>query len=125
MRRRQFAVEQLAGVGSAHAAGLARAVQREGVELDVRKPEALFDRGAQLSRALPPSSCRVAVAAALCKRGHRAQCGIDIALHFDERDRPLGEAAVGMKYRIDAVLPSLVGETGRACGRVIDEAVAI
>ena len=35
---------------------------------------------------------------------------IDVALHFSERDRPFRQPAIGMKDRIERVLPALVGQ---------------
>ena len=44
---------------------------------------------------------------------------IDVALHFAERDRPGGEAAVGVEHRIVGVLPALVAQTARALAVVL------
>ena len=58
-------------------------------------------------------------------RGGEALGGIDIALHLDERDRPLGQAAVRVEDRIVGVLPALVRQPRLGSARVLDEAVAI
>ena len=58
-------------------------------------------------------------------RRHRPARGVYVALHFDQRDRSLRHAAVGVEHRIDAVFPALVGEAALRRARVIEQAIAI
>ncbi len=52
-------------------------------------------------------------------------CGIDVALHFAERDRRLGQRTVLVEDRIVRVLPPLLDQTAVRRARVLHEAVAV
>ena len=51
--------------------------------------------------------------------------GEHVALHFAQRDRALGQLAVGVEDRVLRVLPALVAEAALAPGGVLDETVAV
>src|SRR5262249_33533127 len=102
--------QHLAGVGAAHAAGALGAVERERIGLDLRAPEARLEalgqqRGLRLERARavvpsqPPRAAR-----------HRLLGAVDVGLHLRQRDRALGQAAVGVEDGVLGILPALVGE---------------
>jgi hypothetical protein len=59
------------------------------------------------------------------KRGHGAASGEGITLHLEHRDRADRKAAVGVKDRILAVLPGLVGKAGRFAPGIVEKSVAI
>ena len=63
--------------------------------------------------------------AARASQRRAAPRGVDVALDLAERDRPLGEPAVGVKDRVVRVLPALMHEAVRRLARVLDEAVAV
>lgn len=50
---------------------------------------------------------------------------VDIGLHLAERDRRLGEPAVGVEYGIVAVFPTLIDESGRRFPVILDKTVAV
>ena len=60
-----------------------------------------------------------------CRASGKTLGGIDIALHFDERDRALGEPSVRMKDCILRVLPALVDKALLGRALILDKAVAI
>ena len=51
--------------------------------------------------------------------------GVDVGLHLAERDRALGQRAVGVGDGIPTVLPALVRQPGLGHAAVLDEAVAV
>ena len=115
----------MAGVAGAHLAGSLCAVERQRIRADLLAPEGLLEADLQLL-GLPLQGVGAFGQAELARaRGGEALGGIDVALHLDERDRPLRQAAVGMKDRVVGVLPTLVGQPRLGCACVLDEAVAI
>ena len=50
---------------------------------------------------------------------------VGVALHLDERDRPVRQRAVGEVDAVPRVLPALVGQSGRVAALVVDETVAV
>jgi hypothetical protein len=51
--------------------------------------------------------------------------GVGVALHLGERDRGLGQPAVGEGHAVEGVLPPLVEQSGVGCPLVLDEAIAV
>src|ERR1700730_4998581 len=48
---------------------------------------------------------------------------VDVSLDFAESDRAFGESAVGVKYRIMRVLPTLLNQTIRGEPRILHESI--
>jgi hypothetical protein len=98
----------MADIAGVHPAGRLVAVERQGVGADVLAPERALEAPAQfarlgLQRLGPlghPEDARAF--------GGQAPRQVDVALHLDQRDRPLGQAAVGVEHGIEGVLPALV-----------------
>ncbi len=65
------------------------------------------------------------LAAAFCEVGHGPVGGEGVALHLDQRDGPIREAAVGVEDGILAVLPALVGQARVLPALVVDQAIAV
>src|SRR5579863_9705316 len=57
--------------------------------------------------------------------GGGALRSVNVALHFDERDRALGQFAIRMENRIVTVLPALVDQTFFRPATIFDKAVTI
>src|SRR5258708_39951979 len=94
----------------AHPARIFRTVERQRVSSDLRTPERAFEMpgeaarfGVELARggviSHPPRAMR-----------RHALGGVDIALHFGERDRAFRQPAVGMEHRVVGILPALIDE---------------
>ena len=115
----------MAGIGSAHAARSSIAVARERVGSDVFDPEFLFDGAAKILGTLPPARGRLRVAAPVAERGHGTKRGVGVALHLNNRDRPMRERAVGMEDGVVAVFPALIDETVTGARAIADEPIAI
>src|SRR5260370_15746158 len=122
----RYAAEQrLPGVGGAHAAPLLVAVERHRVSADLLAPETILEASLQRLRLLQPSPFEGAVAEnGRQLRGAIPGC-IGIALHLAERDRRIGEPAVGVKDRIRGVLPALVDETAHRFAAILDESLVV
>src|SRR5436190_11158606 len=124
-RCRQARVKQVAGVRRADAAQRALAIERDAVKIQLGHPESRFDRLSQRLGTVAPSTRRVVVAAPGGKLGHRQSRGEYVSLDFYQGYGSRRNAAIGMKHRVDAVFPPLVGKSGRQSALVIEEAVAI
>ena len=122
---RHAGVEQVPGIRGPHAARPAGTVDGNRVEADVGQPEVLLDCRAQPLRRAPQRVGALGFAPPLGEPGHRPPRAVGVPLDFDQRDRRLRHGAIGMKDRIDAVLPSLIDETDAVGARVVDKAVAV
>ena len=72
-----------------------------------------------------PAPGRVGVATPGSEIGHRQSCGEYVALDFDQRNRSAGNAAIGVEYRVDAVLPPLIGKSRRTGALVVEQAITV
>ena len=88
-------------------------------------PEGLVERFAQVLRLAAQAQLRVGVPERRVDLGDRELGAIDIALCLDERDRALGEAAIGVHDRVVGVLPPLVAQASGRAALVLDEPVAV
>src|SRR4029078_5274765 len=101
------------------------AIEGQGVGADILTPEGFIEAAAQ-KIGLPPEGGGAVVISKLCSNLRGGALGaIDIALHFAERDRRLGERAIGMEDRIVAVLPALIHKSGRRLAIIFDKAVTV
>src|SRR5262249_33883534 len=110
--------QHLTGIGAAYPARLLLAVERERIGAELLAPERcietlreLLGLGGEAGGELGPSEPRGAA--------RRQVLGaVDIALHLRQRDRAVGEGAVGVEDRIVGVLPALIGEALLGCAMV-------
>ena len=117
-RRRCRVNRQWPAFERAHAAGPLVAVERQRVGRELVAPERLLEaarrsvgaRRCAARRARARCPARVASAAACAPRR------VDVALHLAQRDRPLGQRAVGVEDRVVRVLPALLHQPAAACG---------
>src|SRR6187549_1388849 len=65
------------------------------------------------------------IAARIGQSGGAAPRRKGIGLNLAQRDRRLGERAVGMEHRVPRVLPPLLNQSRLTAARVLDEAVAV
>ena len=111
---------------AAHPARPLVAVERDRVGAELLAPEAALE-ALRLQRLRAGAQLRAsAVVAELRGQLGGAQLGlVDVALHLAQRDRRLGQRAVGVEDRVVRVLPALLHQAVAAAPRVLDEAVAV
>ena len=95
----------------------ARSVPRSSHQNAARRRVQPFGVAAQ------PSPARVSPSAG--QFGGVVLGGVDVALHFAERDRALGQRAVVVEHRVVRVLPALAARAAVGRARVLDEAIAV
>src|ERR671912_2378489 len=117
--------QRVAGVGGANPAGPLRAVESKRVGPDVRAPERLLKPIAHILRFAAEPQRKLPKAEPGGHRRKGALGGVDVALDLAQRDRSLGERAVGVEDGVVGVLPSLIGEAAFRLAVVLDEAVSI
>ena len=125
VRPRQAREEDVAGIRGPDRARLLLAIERQRVRAERRIPEAVVESVPHRIGARRPrrGACRVAQQPGDQRRA--APRGVDVALELAERDRSVGEPAIGVKHRIVRVLPALVHEAFGRLPRVLDEAVGV
>jgi hypothetical protein len=101
------------------------AVERDAVEAGLFHPVLFFDALTDFLRPLAVLSRRVVQAAQLREVGHGVEGGARIGLYFDERNRAVREAAVGVKDGIMAVFPALIRQTAVRFALIVQQAKAI
>ncbi len=101
------------------------AVERDAVGAQLLDPECLLEALAERERLGAQLGCPTVVAEGIGEVGGAQPGGVDVGLELTQRDRALGQDAVGVEHRVVRVLPALVREAGGAASRVLDEAVAI
>src|SRR4029079_8394151 len=101
------------------------AVERERVDLLVLEPEVAGEPLAQRSRLALESRRAIRIAGAAEQSRDLGLRRVDVALDLDQRDRRLGERAVGVADRVPRVLPALVDQRPLARAGVFDVAVAV
>src|SRR5690349_11427680 len=96
------------------------AIERDGVGVQLFAPEGVFEFAAnalgllvQLGGAVGFSECRG-------HDGGGAASGVDVALHFAERDGPARERAIGVEDGVLGILPTLMDESGAGLTVVFD-----
>ena len=117
--------ETLAGVRRANFARLFAAVERNRVRPDVFAPEGPVELFAQFLGPMGEFGRSVRLTQQGRQRGARPPRGIDVALHFAERDRPLGKRAVGVKDGVVGILPALMDQAVGRLPVIFDEPVAV
>src|SRR5258707_6580491 len=115
----------MAGVRCAHAARALGAVEGQGVRAKVFTPKYLFEAIAKGAGLLLEVVGLPRTADDTRHLGGDALRRIDVALNLAQRDRALGEMAVGMKDGIVRVFPALVSQARRGAPAIFDETVAV
>ncbi len=108
-----------------HAAQFAVAIERDAVEAGLFHPVLFFDALTDFLRTFAVLLGRIVQAPQLGEMSHRVECRARIRLHFDECDRTVGEAAIGVEDRIVAVLPALIGETAIGLALIVQQTVTV
>ena len=101
------------------------AIERERIRAFGFTPEAFFEGGAELLGAVAQPIAEADLAeriGELCGADARV---IHVRLHFAERDRRVGQRAVGVEDRILRILPPLLNQANRRTSGIFDEAVAV
>src|SRR5918996_4086678 len=125
MRQRDAGEQGVPGVRCADPAGPLVAIQRQDVGTEVVVPERRVEAETQLL-GLTIQGRRALLEPEPSGNGSRPASGsVGIALDLDERDRPLGQGAVGVEDRIVAVLPALIDQPLTCPPAILDEAVAV
>ena len=101
------------------------AVERHGEELLVLHPEALVEALLEVARLLRHALGPLDVAELPVDRRQPPLRVVDVALDLGQRDRPLGERAVGVHDGVAGVAPALVQEPGARAPLVLHEPVAV
>ncbi len=100
-------------------------IESDGEALLVFEPEVFVEAALQFGGALAPRSRLVTPAELVEEVRPREVGGVCVALHLGQRDRRLGQGAVGELDAIPRVLPPLVGQAVISLALVFDVAVAV
>ena len=101
------------------------AVERQRIGVEIRAPERRLEAFGEPHRlGIEVIGREIETEPARTTRGHLFG-GIDIALHFDQRDGALGEPAIGVKDRVMRIFPALIGQALIARAMIFDETIAI
>src|SRR5260221_5311132 len=114
----------MAGVRGAHAARALIAIQSQGVRAKVFTPKNLFEAIAQRAGLLLEVVGLPRTAEDTRHLGGDALRRIDVALNLAQRDRALGQMAVGMKDGVVRVFPALGSQARRGAPAIFDKTVA-
>ena len=110
LRRNDPGEQAVAGIGAAHGAGLAIAIEGQGIGADRVAPEGRMEAEAQV-QGLLKQGLRLAMAIKSAQDpGHRPAGAVGVGLHLTQGDRPLGVTPVGVVHRIVGILPALVAQ---------------
>ena len=117
--------EKLAGIRRSHLARPLGAVERHSVGAEFLAPERLLEAlgkqqgcGFELRRLLDQSQAPGAAR-------RQPLAGKDISLNLRQRDVALGELPIGMKDRVEGILPALVGKPLLGSALILDESVLV
>ncbi len=117
--------EKLAGIRGSHLARPLGAVERQRVGAELLAPERLLEAlgqeqrgGFELGRLIDQSEAPGAAR-------RQPLAGKDISLNLRQRDIAFGELPVGMKDRVEGILPALVGKPLLGGALIFDEAVLV
>src|SRR5436190_3626251 len=115
----------MAGIRGPHPTRPLRAVEGERVRGQVLAPEFAFKLFPQCPRLLLQD--RRTIGVIKCRSDSRGPTlgGVNVALHFAQRDGSLGELSVSVKDGVVRVLPALVGQSLGRSAVILDKAVAV
>ena len=100
-------------------------VERDRERLPVGEPEVLLEACLEVVGPRVAGRRRRFITVRIGHRGGGPPGCVGVGLDLGDRDGGMGEPSVGEADRVVGVLPSLVPERSRPCGRVLDVAVTI
>src|SRR5208337_2725676 len=115
----------MCGIAGPHAARLLTAVERKRVGAKVLEPEPVLEALLELCGLCEELLRAGGVTEPAGTMGGCDPSRIDIALHLDERDRAIGEFAIGVEDGVVGIFPALILQPFRGRAGIFEKAVAI